>query len=192
MEQSPTAAHIIEIAFRNFGSTAARNVDVRSTPRLRRTDGTGGVQDVWVPEVIPILAPGQEWRTFWDDGPLRLACAELKGEDAHTIDISYDGVDRTGRQTTTSVLDWAAHRGRLFVHAKTIDDAATALHDISKSIANWSDSPNGLSVFTRDGGAKDTRQAERVAEQGRSLTARREEAAEVRQVEGEHEPGVTP
>ena len=138
MEQNLTAPSIIEIAFRNYGTTAARNIHVMSTPKLRCTDGHGGVQDVWVPDVIPMLAPGQEWRTFWDDGPLRLACDELRGEDAHRIVITCDGVDRTGQQTTTSVLDWAAHRGRLFVQAKTMDDAAGALHDISQTIARWS------------------------------------------------------
>jgi hypothetical protein len=193
MEQNLTAPSIIEIAFRNYGTTAARNIHVMSTPKLRCTDGHGGVQDVWVPDVIPMLAPGQEWRTFWDDGPLRLACDELRGEDAHRIVITCDGVDRTGQQTTTSVLDWAAHRGRLFVQAKTMDDAARALHDISQTIARWSEAQGGLSVFTRDGKAKDEDRAARIAEQRRALMARRNERdTSLRQVEGEHEPGAEP
>jgi hypothetical protein len=123
--------------------------------------------------------------------PLRVACDELQGEDAHLIAITYDGVDRTGPQTTASVLDWAAHRGRLFVQAKTIDDAARALHDISQTIARWSEAQGGLSVFTRDGKAKDEERAERIAEQRQALLDRRDEReAALRRVEGEHEPGT--
>lgn len=193
MEQNPTSPSIIEIAFQNYGTTAARNIHVTSTPTLRCTDRDGGVQDVWVPDVIPMLAPGQEWRTFWDDGPLRLACDELQGEDAHRIDITYDGIDGTGPQRTTSILDWAAHRGRLFVQAKTMDDAASALRDMSKTIAGWSEGRAGLSVFTRDGEANDMRRVERASEQRRAFIARPDERdAYLRQLEGAPESGAEP
>jgi hypothetical protein len=175
MEQNPTAPAVIEVAFRNYGMTAARNIEIASDPKLRCTDGSGGVQAVWVPGRIPMLAPGQEWRTFWDDAQERPKCDELRNEDAHRIVITYDGVEGTGRQTTTSVLDWAAHRGRLFVHAKTLDDAASALGDISTTIKEWSETHGGLAVFTRDGAAKDERDAERAADRLRVFAARRAE-----------------
>jgi len=196
MEQNATSPDIIEVAFRNYGTTAARNIKVTSDPKLRCTgsaDGNGGVHDVWIPELIPILAPGQEWRTFWDDGPERLRCAELQGEDAHRIDITFDGVKGTGQQSTTSVLDWAAHRGRLFVNTKTLHNAATALDDVSKTIKGWSEGQVGLAVFTRDGEAKDERAAERTAERRRAFEVRREERdAALRQLEDEPQPEAEP
>jgi hypothetical protein len=164
MDQSPASPKLIEIVFRNFGTTAARNIEITVSPKLRRTDGSGGVEDVWVPDVIPFLAPGQEWRTFWDNSPDYLTNAELRGAHRHVVGISFDGVHGTDRQRTSAVLDWDAHRGRLFIGTKTLSDAAAALEKIASSTGQWTEGRDGLAVFTRSGQAKDEEREHRIAD----------------------------
>jgi hypothetical protein len=54
---------------KNFGTTGARDVVPTSNPKLKRSTGSGDeTQDVWMFDRLPLLAPGQEWRTFFDSG----------------------------------------------------------------------------------------------------------------------------
>lgn len=73
MESTPhhQGGHV-DLVVRNFGSTAALNVEVRIEPVPRRSgNDLGTYQDVKVPDKIPVLVPGQEWRTWWDTAPRR-------------------------------------------------------------------------------------------------------------------------
>lgn len=56
MEQHPDDPKLIELVIRNFGTTAARSVEIKAKPKLRRTNGSGGVEDLWMPDKIPFLA----------------------------------------------------------------------------------------------------------------------------------------
>jgi hypothetical protein len=73
MEPSPADWHLIEVVVRNFGRTAA--YDVKPTFLRPLTvaryedeydDGRPEVAPLPMPETLPVLAPGQEWRTVWD------------------------------------------------------------------------------------------------------------------------------
>jgi hypothetical protein len=66
MEPSVAGAYFMDLVVRNFGTTAAHDVRLRIDPAPRRAAGTRG--DVWPPDSIPVLVPGQEWRTLWDCG----------------------------------------------------------------------------------------------------------------------------
>lgn len=75
MFMEPHAAdwHVIELVVRNFGESAAHDVrfDFTHPPTVaqyehRYEDGLPEVVELQLPSELPILAPGQEWRTVWD------------------------------------------------------------------------------------------------------------------------------
>lgn len=69
-ETSPAGEWVVDLVIRNLGKTAARNIHVVvDPPAMRAADAAH--PDVWIPAVMPVLVPGQEWRTFlgYDDRP---------------------------------------------------------------------------------------------------------------------------
>lgn len=75
MFMEPHAAdwHVIEIVVRNFGTTAAHDVqlDFINHPTVaayeeHSYDGHPEVAELDLPSELTFLAPGQEWRTVWD------------------------------------------------------------------------------------------------------------------------------
>ncbi len=60
MEPSEASKMFIDFVVKNYGLTAARNVVIQIDPAPRRSfDG----EEVAIPSTVPILAPGQEWRS---------------------------------------------------------------------------------------------------------------------------------
>jgi hypothetical protein len=120
MFMEPHAAdwHLIELVTRNFGRTAAYDVKFTFLRPLtvaryeeEYDDQRPEVVSLPLPEVLPVLAPGQEWRTVWDSQMDR----EELGE---AIESRFDGAityadspqgSRKRRQYQSKVdLDWDA------------------------------------------------------------------------------------
>lgn len=131
-----------ELVVRNFGRTSA--LDVRMVPdrALRRSpaSGPGGqVQNLAIPEVIRELAPGQEWRVFWDAGTGRV---EAGLEMVHELTVKYTGVVLRGREvTTTAVLDWRPYISATGLERGTLRDVAAQLEAIARTVASWGENP---------------------------------------------------
>jgi hypothetical protein len=125
MEPHATDWHVIELVVRNYGQTAAH--DVRFTFANPPTvavyednpyDGAPEIAELDLPSELPLLAPGQEWRTIWDSAISR---EELGGSIRSRFDgtLTYSDVARPAdgkgsrawkrRQTFESkvCLDWA-------------------------------------------------------------------------------------
>jgi hypothetical protein len=75
MFMEPHAAdwHVIELVVRNFGQTAAHDVRFQfvKPPTVavyedHVDDAAPDVAELDLPSELPVLAPGQEWRTVWD------------------------------------------------------------------------------------------------------------------------------
>ncbi|OBJ70953.1 hypothetical protein [Mycobacterium sp. 1274756.6] len=72
MEPHPADWHLIELVVRNFGRTAAYDIgfDFVAPPTVaayeNAQDGFADVITLPLPERLPTLAPGQEWRLVWD------------------------------------------------------------------------------------------------------------------------------
>jgi hypothetical protein len=75
MFMEPHAAdwHVIELVVRNFGQTAAHDVrfEFINPPTVavyedKVYDALPEVAELDLPSELPLLAPGQEWRTVWD------------------------------------------------------------------------------------------------------------------------------
>lgn len=124
MFMEPHAAdwHVVELIVRNFGKTAAYDIEFSflNPPTVAQYenahDGMVDIAELRLPGELPVLAPGQEWRTVWDSSLDRY---ELGGsiEWRFVGTLTYhDRPDRkTGRRKlndarrsykTNVVLDW--------------------------------------------------------------------------------------
>jgi hypothetical protein len=151
-EPSGATPAIIDLVVKNYGQTAAQNVRLELDPWPVRSDGTAGGERVAVPDPIPVLAPGQEWRTMWDSASER---GSSEHPDRHVGLVRYEGIDRESRESEV-VLDWAVYKTRRWVQVYGEHDSAKALRDMRGIMKKWSESIHGsLSVYVRDGHAKD-------------------------------------
>jgi len=195
MEPSAATLQIIDLVVRNFGATAAYEVRLKIAPRPQRSVQGGGVEDVWLPDVLPTLVPGQEWRTMWDLGRDR---KDSGLPDQHRVEVVFS--DSRGRAVSANYqLDWGAYKNRQWVVSYGIHDAAKALREISKTMAKWQESIHGgLAVYVRDGDEKDRRAREERESWQREQTAETAHAAatpkrepQAYQDDGEERSGAT-
>ncbi|MEO8814070.1 MAG: hypothetical protein ABI307_12455 [Mycobacterium sp.] len=123
MFMEPHAAdwHVIELVVRNFGKTPAYGVRFAfdEPPTVARyetaSDGYADVVALQLPDELPVLAPGQEWRTVWDSAIDR---AELGAgiESRFTGVLSYSDSSRPAR----GWWPWRGKRSR-FENNVTLD-----------------------------------------------------------------------
>lgn len=176
-EPSAATPLLIDLVIRNYGQTSATDVSVELDPWPRRSpdDGASATEDVELPDRIPVLAPGQEWRTSWDDARAR---QRTDLPEQHVGIVSYGGIDGALRQSPV-VLDWSLYRSRRWVTIRSIHDGAKALREMSQTMRKWTEGPRGgLATFTRDGDAKDARERERLQAWRLAQDQAREHAAE--------------
>jgi len=162
MEPNAASPRFLDLVLSNLGTTAATDIQLQANPTLQRTSQGGPSEDVWFPDCIPVLVPGQEWRTYWDFGPDR-AGSDLP--DRHEVVVTYK--DSRGREAfeAPAVLDWGAYKHRRWIGVHGMHDAAKALEDLAKTHQKWQESIHGgLAVFVRDGDAKDDQERERCEE----------------------------
>lgn len=150
---------IFDLAIKNFGATAATNIEVQITPPpIRAIDKEDpNAPGLIVPDEIPTLVPGQEWRTIWDSGMARYK-SDLPRRYEATVAFSDS---RGKRHDYTYVIDWGTLFDTEIVTSYGIHDAAKALREIRKLMTKWSEgAAGGLAVVARDGDARDRRTRE--------------------------------
>lgn len=124
MEPHAADWHVIELVVKNFGQTAAYNIEFSFTnpPTVAEyenaADGYADVVPLQLPGELPVLAPGQEWRMVWDSALDRAEIGSgIESRFAGTV-IYYDSPEtprgwrfweRDRRALRTDVvLDWDA------------------------------------------------------------------------------------
>ena len=112
----------IDLVIKNFGKTAAKDVRVSIDPAPQRA--VGGTEDVWMPTSIPVLVPGQEWRTFWDATQARL---KSNLPDHCTVEVEFSDSRGKRLDPLTFDLDWQPLTQRGMVVAYRMHHAAKAL-----------------------------------------------------------------
>lgn len=126
MESNAAVWMQVELVVKNFGATPAYNVKMNFSPELNcapRPDQSDSALPY--PHLIPILVPGQEWRTSWDFGPTRI---KAEGMPSH-YDATVQYADSKERQfETKSVLDWDPYTKTRRMTVRTVHD----LHAILK------------------------------------------------------------
>jgi hypothetical protein len=128
-EESPAGPTNIDLVIKNFGSTAAIDVRVTFSAPLESAV-LEEYSPIRTPEVIPVLVPGQEWRTFWDTTQARDAASDLPSK--YTAEVAFkDSHDKESFRFRFE-LDWRVLIDRGFVQVYTQHDGVRALRDISK------------------------------------------------------------
>jgi hypothetical protein len=124
MEPHPADWHVIELVVRNFGQTPAYDITFSflNPPTVAEyehaTDGYADVAELRLPQELPVLAPGQEWRMVWDSALDRAEIGSgIESRFAGTVSY-YDRPEKPhGRRLwerertpleTQVVLDWDA------------------------------------------------------------------------------------
>ncbi|WP_278314983.1 hypothetical protein [Lolliginicoccus levis] len=155
MDMNKVDWRTIEIVVKNFGQTPAYKVTLDFKPRLRTSpqadDGQPELLDL--PGEIPFLAPGQEWRTFWDHGVPRGRTTSLQDENKHDARCRY--LDSRGKKhKSRSILDLEVlHRTSMLeeqkLHhlVKAVQFQNEILAKINKSISLFSSRSSGVRAY---------------------------------------------
>jgi hypothetical protein len=118
-----------ELVIKNFGATAAYDVQVQSEPEIVR-EWKGDSQKVPLP-LIPTLVPGQEWRVLWDFFPNR-SSAGLP--DRHDVKVRFK--DGHGESFEFGyALDWAMNVDRLSVTMYGVHHGVKELKELREQLA---------------------------------------------------------
>lgn len=142
MESGRADPRFVDLVVRNFGKTSAYNVSMTIQPTPKRSTNGPETADVWIFEQLPVLVPGQDWRTLWDFGPDRSTSGL---PDRHQAVVAFS--DSQGHQLPEleSVLDWEVYKGRQWVTTYGTHEVAKALREMSKTMRRWRESvPGGL------------------------------------------------
>ena len=158
---------MLYLVLKNFGSTTAREVVVRSNQTMTRaiySEGDG--RDIVLPERLPAMVPGQTWRTLFDYGPTRM---DAEQDDVYELTISSRDSRGKRLEDEKFLIDWHTFMGIEGIEHKTVHDIGRAVEGIQKTLSSWTEGIGGLSVVSRDGHKKDAERAERRA--SRSMTS---------------------
>lgn len=158
MEPSLAAANAMDLVCKNFGQTAAADVKVTFDSEPRRSVNRQDPESIQWPDTIPTLAPGQEFRSWWDTGP-----EHMKSKLPMSIKASATYKDAHDRKLSSeAILDWEILRDRLYIAVKGTHDLTLATERIQESLASFREDPGGekgVRVFVHDGKEKLERQA---------------------------------
>jgi hypothetical protein len=163
-DESPAGPANIDLVIKNFGLTAATDVRVTFSPPLDSAALSREHSPIRTPEAIPVLVPGQEWRTFWDTTHHRHRASGLPT--TYTADVAFKDSHGKGDHRFQFDLDWNVLIDRGFVTVYNEHDAAAALREISQVLRHaMAPGRVGLQVITRDGDAMDRRTSDRLSGQ---------------------------
>lgn len=156
MEQSPASATIIDLVIKNFGTTVAKDVRICITPAPQRGAEPGEEpESLGLPEVIPDLVPGQEWRTLWDSSHTHF---EQGLPDRYEAVINFRDSQNHQLEPTRATLDWGAHKGRYYVEVLGVHQIAKSLRELNSTTKKWTEKGSGgLAVWPHDVRARDER-----------------------------------
>jgi hypothetical protein len=146
-----TGIHQYDLVVKNFGATAATDVRVKITPTPRSANLRKSNAENWlkVPEVIPVLVPGQAWTTYWDWSG---ALDEVKDlPRIYEAEVSFS--DSRGKRVGPYrfVLDWDTLIDRGSATRYGIHHVADALQDISTAIRSVTSGGTSIPVQNFDG-----------------------------------------
>lgn len=142
-EPSPIGWRVMDLVVRNIGQRPAYNGRVNLSPapvRAKETPEAPITEVRWLKEVIPMLAPGQELRTFYDAMEERLNSARTDLPASHDYLVEYDERAVTSKRSKRDykdqgVVDLNAMGGAMQPDVYNNHHAARALREIKKEIA---------------------------------------------------------
>ena len=117
-----------DLVIRNYGDSAAFNVSLVFSPQLERYGATK------LPplkgKTFQIMAPGYEWRTFWDSFP---GSDTSLMPDEFIASVSYDWDEPQKHETHDVRFDIKSLMGRTWLPESTVEDS---LQEIAEGVKN--------------------------------------------------------
>jgi YD repeat-containing protein len=146
VENNPNVQEMLELSIKNVGDTAARDIEVVFSPHPQRSAWGSNDEPTYLmyPQTIPVLVPGQEWRTTWDSAHFR---QETDLPDRHTVTLKYVGL-KDSKHTEVYVLDWKYLYMRGYLEEKTIHHVAKDFREVTQLLKR------GLPVRSPQGAVK--------------------------------------
>jgi hypothetical protein len=159
MEPSVADQVHVDLVLKNLGATAALDVRLTIDPAPVRAEQEGLAEELRLPASLPVIVPGQEWRTFWDSIHRR---GDSGLPDSHEAIVAFS--DSTGkRHEYRFVLDWGPVNQRGYLVTYNVHHVAKALREIRTEVKNWRDGGKGVVVWARDGEARQERLRQQLA-----------------------------
>lgn len=153
------------LVVKNFGLTAARDVTIASDKPIPRSWLSGGKREqIELFEKLPVMVPGQEWRTLFDFGPSRLTAGL---DEAYTLTVASKTSQGRPLPSEDFVIDWTTNAMRIDAPAKTTHHVAESLEKIATEVGRWTEGLSGISVYARDGDRKDADQIADLKRRGK-------------------------
>jgi len=207
-EPNPSVWQILEVVVKNFGTTPAYDIKISITPQLQSTPNHvtyPKIADIPVPRRLPILAPGQAWKTVWDSAPTRqdhlrqlnqkLGKAEIPlleyydqiPNRRHHAIVTYTDSERKKRYETEAELDFNMLDGTTQARINTIHDLTKevesvqdALESIAETLKSYSKNEHkGIWVYVKDADDERTdrpNEADEIVKSMQALKARLQQA----------------
>lgn len=112
VESSPIGWRVLDLVVRNIGHRPAYNVSLTLDPEPVRTKETpeAPLSEVhMLTEPIPMLAPGQELRTYYDQMEERLNSGRTDLPMSHDYTVEYDSQPEHEERETTTIAteEWS-------------------------------------------------------------------------------------
>jgi hypothetical protein len=148
--------HYLDLVIKNFGQTPAYNVRL-TLPPLKRVPFANAVTgeevtEVWLPTSIAVLAPGQEWRSMWDDGE---DIAEYEGDlpSQFVGSVQFDGKMNPNKPSFSNPisLDTRMFWNAMYVSTEKAKTVEKALYEISGTLKGYKKKHDGIWVYTVPG-----------------------------------------
>lgn len=154
LDENPSGPWIGDFVIKNYGVTAAYEVRLEASPRITTSLGESESKELLLPEVIPVLVPGQEWRTTWDSTVSRHGVGL---PDRYSVAVKFQ--DSHGRtEQLKYVLDWEVYVQRGYTERHGVHELVKSVRKIEKVLERWREPlGGGLRVVARDGSVRDRR-----------------------------------
>lgn len=151
--------HYLDLVIKNFGQTTAYNVrlmlpPLQVAPYTNQNTGEE-ITNLWVPETIAVLAPGQEWRTVWDSAIRRENYRKKHGEElprSFTGRVDFEDEVVYGRSYSNPIsLDAKMFHNTTWIRESKSNSVENALYDIAGSLKGFQNERHGVWVYTATG-----------------------------------------
>jgi hypothetical protein len=159
----------MDLVIVNTGTTLAKDVKAVFDPPLRSTltekDQQYDLADAAIiRRGLPTMPPGREFRLLFDSMPA-LYASELPR--SYNAKVTF--TDSRGRFHELDYrLDLDVYFGWMRIDVKGQHQATTALEKIERTLSKWTEGHRGLTVWARDGKARDEQQRLELEEHRRS------------------------
>jgi hypothetical protein len=179
IDETGTGIHQYNLALKNFGATAAKDVRVKITPPLRSANlrNSDAEHQLKLPDVIPVLVPGQQWDTYWDWSGALDEAKDLPR--IYEAEVSFSDSRCKHVDTYRFVLDWEPLIARSSTTRYGIHHVADALRDIDSAIKRVTTRGGAIAVegFDRDEERKRARRDRRRRERRYRVAGNSEDPA---------------